>query len=70
LLSVGEAAREDIQADPVTAAAWAHAAAHGPVGSGDEIIIVRFQVDRDAYQRPSQLMNLVSVGHVQARSWS
>jgi len=65
LLSLGEAAREDIQADPVTAAAWAHAAAHGPAGPGDEIIIVRFQIDRDAYQRPSQLTNLVSVGHVQ-----
>jgi len=65
LVSLGEAARADVQADPVTAAAWAHAAAHGPVGPGDEIIIVRFQIDRGAYQRPSQLMNLVSVGHVQ-----
>jgi hypothetical protein len=65
LLSLGQAAGEDVQADPVTAAAWAHAAAHGPVGPGDDIIIVRFQIDRDAYQRPSQLTNLVSVGHVQ-----
>ncbi|HYB47055.1 MAG TPA: ATP-binding protein [Streptosporangiaceae bacterium] len=65
LLSLDLAAREDVQADPVTAAAWGHAAAHGPVGPGDEIIIVRFQIDRDAYQRPSQLINLVSVGHVQ-----
>lgn len=32
LLSLGQAGRADVQADPVTAAAWAQAAAYGPVG--------------------------------------
>ncbi|AYA15486.1 ATP-binding protein [Streptomyces alfalfae] len=45
--------------DPVTAAAWEHAAAHGPLAPGESIALGRFHVHPQHYQRPSPVMDLM-----------
>jgi hypothetical protein len=42
---------EDV--DPVVASAWAHARAERPLRAGEHMAIARFDVDPQAYQRPS-----------------
>ena len=61
LVTLHDAAEEDIARDPVAAAAWAHAQRHAPPRPGDEVLIGRFFVDRDAYQAPSRTLNLVTM---------
>ncbi|MCX4702615.1 ATP-binding protein [Streptomyces sp. NBC_01373] len=48
---------EDV--DPVVAAAWAHVDAGGPLRPGEHLAMARFQVEPQAYQRPSASMNLM-----------
>ncbi|MDH6484415.1 ATP-binding protein [Streptomyces sp. SAI-127] len=50
-LQLNEPEGEDV--DPVVAAAWAHARADMPLRAGEHIAIARFDVDPQAYQRPS-----------------
>ncbi|HEU5471003.1 MAG TPA: ATP-binding protein [Actinophytocola sp.] len=60
-LSLHEAAAADIEADPGTRAAWRIS---GPSESGEDILMLRFLMDRDAYQGSSKLFNVGPVVHV------
>lgn len=51
------AGEEDFARDPGARAAWAHAQRHAPPRSGDEVLVCRFMIDRDAYQAPSRSFN-------------
>ncbi len=51
---------QDLAADPVVAAAWAHTEAAGPVGPGEHIGISRFSVYPERYQVPSRVIDLSS----------
>jgi hypothetical protein len=60
----------DIAADPVVAAAWQYCDATAPVRPGEYIVMTRFAIYPDCYQRPSpvmQLMHQLSLGAI-ARS--
>ncbi|GIJ46371.1 hypothetical protein Val02_32570 [Virgisporangium aliadipatigenens] len=50
---------EELSADPVVAAAWAHCRAAGPVRSGETITITRFLVAAGSYMRPSPVMDMM-----------
>ncbi|MFE9438859.1 ATP-binding protein [Streptomyces sp. NPDC006602] len=50
---------EGVDVDPVVAAAWAHVDAGGPLRAGEHMAMARFQVEPQAYQRPSPSMNLM-----------
>ncbi|MGY1702845.1 hypothetical protein [Geodermatophilus sp. SYSU D00766] len=52
---------EEVRADPVVAAAWAHTDRAGPVGPGERIGITRFLEDPDRHERPSPVTTLMSV---------
>jgi hypothetical protein len=58
-LALHEAGPEDVDADPGTRAAWRYAARD--TAPGDEVLMLRFFVDRDAYQRVSQACNVAAV---------
>jgi hypothetical protein len=51
----------DLAADPVVAAAWAHATTAGPLRAGEELGVARYTVDASAYQRPSTVTDLVQL---------
>ncbi|KIF75401.1 hypothetical protein QR77_18850 [Streptomyces sp. 150FB] len=53
--------REETAADPVVAAAWAHARSAAPVRAGEHVALARFLVDPAAYQRPSPVTDLVQM---------
>ncbi|MDL5200010.1 ATP-binding protein [Streptomyces sp. ALI-76-A] len=50
---------EGVDVDPVVAAAWEHARAHGPLRSGEHLGVARFSVYPPAHQRPSAPMTLI-----------
>jgi hypothetical protein len=58
-LSLHEAAPDDLAADPGTRGAWQHAMRNAT--TGDEVTMLRFFVDRDAYQGVSQACNVAAV---------
>ncbi|WP_433193932.1 ATP-binding protein [Nocardia sp. CA-107356] len=47
-----------LEVDPVVAAAWRYARAHGPLRSGEYMALARFTVDATAYQRPAAATTL------------
>lgn len=60
-----EAGEEDFARDPAARAVWAHAQRHAPLRPGDEVLLARFLVDRDAYQAPSRSFNVVTMRSMQ-----
>jgi hypothetical protein len=45
---------------------WAYAQRHGPPRPGEEVLGARFLIDRDAHQRPSVSLSLITVAHTQS----
>jgi hypothetical protein len=64
-LTLHDADREAIERDPGTRAVWAHAQRHAPPRPGDEVLMARFMMDRDAYQAPSRSFNVVTIRSMQ-----
>ena len=60
-LSLSEASKDDLAQDPAAAAAWAHAQRHAAPRPGEEVVVGRFHMDRDAYQAPSRSFNVVTM---------
>jgi hypothetical protein len=61
ILSLSDAAPEDVEADPGTRAAWSWAQRHGPPRPGEQVTQLRFVVEREGDQRASPAVNLASV---------
>jgi hypothetical protein len=59
-IALHEAGADDVAYDPAARAVWAHAQRHAPPRPGDEVLLARFLVDRDAYQAPSRSFNVVT----------
>ncbi len=53
---------EQAQADPIVTAAWEHVRRAGPVRPGEHLVLYRFLVDPECYQRPSEIWTLMQ-GH-------
>jgi AAA ATPase domain len=66
-IALHEAGDEDFARDPGARAVWAHAQRHAPPRPGDEVLLARFMIDRDAYQAPSRSFNAVTLRS--AREW-
>jgi hypothetical protein len=64
-IAVHEAGEDDLARDPAARAVWAHAQRHAPPRPGDEVLLARFLVDRDAYQAPSRSFNVVTMRSMQ-----
>ena len=64
-IALHEAGEADVARDPAATAVWAHAQRHAPPRPGDEVLIARFLVDRDAYQAPSRSFNVVTMRSMQ-----
>ena len=67
LLVLQETSEEDRAADPLARAVWQRAHAHVPPRPGEEVLLGRFFVDRDAHQAPSPTLNLTTM--VSTREW-
>ena len=67
MITLHDATAEDRAADPLARSAWEHAHAHAPPRPGDEVLLGRFFVDRDAHQAPSPTLNLTTM--VSTREW-
>ena len=67
MLALHDTSEDDRAADPLARAAWEHAHAHAPPRPGDELLLGRFFVDRDAHQAPSPTLNLTTM--VSTREW-
>jgi AAA ATPase-like protein len=64
-IALHEAGEEDFDRDPGARAVWAHAQGHAAPRPGEEVLFVRFLIDRDAYQAPSRSFNVVTMGSTQ-----
>ena len=64
-IALHEAGEEDFARDPGARAVWAHAQRHAPPRPGDEVLLARFLMDRDAYQAPSRSFNVVTMRSMQ-----
>jgi hypothetical protein len=60
-LTLHDADLEAVSSDPGTRAVWAHAQRHAPTRPGEEVLVGRFFMDRDAYQAPSRSFNVVTM---------
>jgi hypothetical protein len=60
-VALHEAGEDDFARDPGARAVWAHAQHHAPPRPGDEVLLARFMIDRDAYQAPSRSFNLQAI---------
>ena len=67
LLALQDASEDDRAADPLARAVWEHAHAHAPPGPGEEVLLGRFFVDREAHQAPSPTLNLTTM--LSTREW-
>jgi hypothetical protein len=65
-LDLHDAMADAIDDDPGARAVWAHAHRHAPPRAGDEVVVARFMMDRDAYQAPSRSFNVVTTRTTQA----
>jgi hypothetical protein len=59
-VSLDDAHEQDLAWDPCVPAVLAHARRHAPPRAGDEVLVGRFMMDRDAYQAPSRSFNVVT----------
>ena len=59
-LALHDADEAAIARDPAARAALAHAHRHAPPRPGEEVLLARFAMDRDAYQAPSRSLNVVT----------
>jgi hypothetical protein len=64
-IDLHEAGEDDIARDPGARAVWAHAQRHAPPRPGDEVLLARFMMDRDAYQAPSRSFNVQAIRSTQ-----
>ncbi|MEO3824796.1 AAA family ATPase [Actinomadura sp. B10D3] len=64
-LALHEAAEEDLQADPGTAAMWGHVHRHAPPRPGEGVLAWRFFVDAEPEQRPSRSETMIRLWHGQ-----
>ena len=60
-IALHEAGEEDFARDPGARAVWADAQRQAPPRPGDEVLLGRFMMDRDAYQAPSRSFNVVTL---------
>jgi hypothetical protein len=60
-LNLHQAAPEDLAADPAVAAALNFVERYGPARPGEEMVHLRFWMERDAYQAPSPAINLTAI---------
>jgi hypothetical protein len=59
LLSLGEAAQEDIEADPAASAAWRYLQRAAPLRAGEAATHFRFWMARDTYQDVSGVQSVI-----------
>jgi hypothetical protein len=64
-IALHEAGEDDFARDPGARAVWAHAQHHAPPRPGDEVLLARFLIDRDAYQAPSRSFNVQAIRSTQ-----
>jgi hypothetical protein len=64
-IALHEAGEQDFACDPAARAVWGHAQRSAPPRPGDEVLLARFLIDRDAYQAPSRSLNVVTLRSVQ-----
>jgi hypothetical protein len=64
-IALHAASGEDLARDPGARAAWEQAQRDAPPRPGDEVLMARFFMDRDAYQAPSPAFNVVTTRSVQ-----
>jgi hypothetical protein len=64
-IALHDAGEDDFARDPAARAVWAHAQRQAPPRPGDEVLLVRFMIDRDAYQAPSRSFNVVTLRSTQ-----
>ena len=64
-IALHEAGEDDFARDPGARAVWAHAQQHAPPRPGDEVLLARFMMDRDAYQAPSRSFNVQTIRSTQ-----
>jgi hypothetical protein len=64
-IALHEAGEDDFARDPGARAVWAHAQHHAPPRPGDEVLLARFMMDRDAYQAPSRSFNVQTIRSTQ-----
>jgi hypothetical protein len=59
-IALHAASEADLARDPGARAAWEQAKREAPPRPGDAVLMLRFMVDRDAYQAPSPAFNVVT----------
>lgn len=64
-IALHDASDEDVSRDPAARAVSAHAQRHAPPRPGDDLLLARFLIDRDAYQAPSRSFNVVTMRSTQ-----
>jgi hypothetical protein len=64
-IALHEAGEDDLARDPAARAVWAHAQRRAPPRPGDEVLLARFLIDREAYQAPSRSFNVVTMRSMQ-----
>jgi hypothetical protein len=64
-IDLHEASEEDFARDPGARAVWAHALRYAPPRPDDEVLFIRFMMDRDVYQAPSRSFNVVTIRSTQ-----
>jgi hypothetical protein len=67
MIALHDTSEDDRAADPLARTAWEHAHAHVPPRLGDELLLGRFFVDREAHQAPSPTLNLTTM--ISTREW-
>jgi hypothetical protein len=64
-IDLHRAGEEDFARDPGARAVWAHALRHAPPRPDDEVLLLRFMMDRDVYQAPSRSFNVATIRSTQ-----
>ena len=60
-IDLRRASEEDFARDPGARTVRAHALRHAPPRADDEVLLLRFMIDRDAYQAPSRSFNVATI---------
>ncbi|MCX6047058.1 MAG: ATP-binding protein, partial [Chloroflexi bacterium] len=64
-LSLHDATRDQLAADPATRAAWAYLQRHAPIRAGEIVTYFRFWLDKTAYQAISPVQSRIFINCVQ-----